>query len=170
MGLRVISRDSRETQLAATVKLGSNAIKTKLREIDNIVYTFFERCRRLKASHIGIFGTEAIRQICIEHHQELSRIASHLVILDKKSEALCSLIAAIKGLPARSFHGNEVLTIDQGAGSMEVAIGQLANSDIGLTSYKSYKLGTQTLASSLLKKKGDLVKLKAEIKRKIKGY
>lgn len=169
-GIRVASSDWRETHLTAAVKLGGSALRAKIKEIKGIVNAFLERCRHLGASRVGVFGMEAIRRMSKEYVQYLSRDMPQLVILDRKSEALCSLIAAVKGLPAAVFQEHDVLMIDQGSGSMELALGHTLDSSVHLISYKSYRLGTQTLVELFRKYKGKIPEFHSKIEKRISQY
>jgi exopolyphosphatase/guanosine-5'-triphosphate,3'-diphosphate pyrophosphatase len=169
-GLVVVSTAWREAPLGALVKGGKEALRAKLEEVDGIVREFVARCRQMGPSRLCVFGTEALRKISEERMCELSKVMPYLTILDKKSEALCSLVGAIRGFSCLVSDGEEVLVVDQGAGSMELAVGKLSESAAELLSYKSYELGTQPLVGLFKRCGGHIPRLRERVEKRISAY
>ena len=105
---------------------------------------FIERCHTLKAKHICVFGTEALRQLSKARLAQLQKQIPELIVLDPAREAQCSLLAAAYGKKGGKTCG-EVLAIDQGAASMELALGVFSSERLKLKDTASHRLGTQPL-------------------------
>lgn len=166
-GLTVVATDYRGTQLVSAVMAKTDSVAREINEVSNIVHAFLERCRDLRAAHISIFGTAAIRALQQKSDplfQELLKLIPNMRVLSKRSEALCSLVAAVKGHPSEFSHASNVIAIDQGAGSTEIAVGHVLNSHIELADYNSYsRLGTNNLVGVLKKENNKVSNLKERI-------
>lgn len=165
--LQVVCTDWRETRLATAVMVGGGTLDEKIAEINIVVDAFIQKCRQLGAKQTGIFGTDAIRQIDQRHRGKLLSLTSHLIVLNKRSEALFALIAAIKGLPALTATNGTVLAIDLGTGSMELALGRVTGKLPDLLDHKSYRLGTESLVQKLRSEDGDLLKFRDKLDKTI---
>lgn len=166
---KVIHSDWRRVNLAATNKL-ENSFKPTVNEVVHVVRSFLNKCSDLGVSAIRVFGTGAVRRLPKEYIQYLFEQIPNFMVLDKKSEALCSFVAAVRGLPSVVSDENKVLTIDQGSRSMELALGRLFNNSSNLIDYKSYKLGTQSLMDLLKKNKGNISLFQNKLEQRISYY
>ena len=88
--------------------------------------------------------------------------------MDHKTEALCSLVCAVKGSPPTPDR-KSILTIDQGAGSTEIAFGTIG-AKIRIEGRKSYRLGARVLVDILRERALDFDGFEADVKRRISRY
>jgi exopolyphosphatase/pppGpp-phosphohydrolase len=170
-GLRIISSDWRETYLSKALLNNDDVmLRAKMEEINTIVNNFVEKCHFYKTSQIGIFGTEAVREISKRGHKFIPIISQPIIVLNKKTEAFCSLLAAVKGLPNNIAITNNVIVIDQGAGSLEIATGLVENTKTKLVGYKSYPLGSAALVRLMRENKYEFLKVKQKLRNRIDKY
>lgn len=167
--LTVIATDWRETQLMTAVRLGEYVLRRKIKEVESIVNDFLKRCHALEAYDIKVFGTKAMRTMPSKYVDDIRSRIRDIEILDAKSEAFYSLVAAIKGLPAVVSLG-DVLVIDQGAGSTELILGRLSGKKVKLIQYKSYGLGTQVIVELFKDTKGNIRRFRDMLEHKINRY
>jgi exopolyphosphatase/pppGpp-phosphohydrolase len=156
--LKIVASDGRNCGMAAALQDTLEARHETLREISRVATAFQDRCGQAKAERICMFGTEALRRASAENLSDLRRSLPKLVALTPELEARCSLFAAGYGLVATRKAG-EMLVIDQGAGSMELAAGRIVDGKIGLVSSVSHPLGAQPLLAQLRSFGGDFAKL-----------
>lgn len=167
--------------LAEAIDLGGAALSRKIREIRRVIESYVLECLKehgVSFSHTWVFGTEAVRRLREKSPGDYKSLTEgfdvtgtfyspsnkprgrlNFVVLEEKDEAYYSLVASIRSLPSLILDGDSVLAIDQGAGSMELAIGRLKRGRIERTSHKTYVLGTTVLASELRRHRGDYSKL-----------
>jgi exopolyphosphatase/pppGpp-phosphohydrolase len=161
-GLTIVATDWAETGLVAAI--GRDSETEVVSRVATIGSAFVDRSRELQAKRICVFGTEALRQISNGSLEQLKASIPEILVLDSQREAECSLLAAANGLEC----SGEVLAIDQGAASMEVAVGDFRDGQLQLKAATSYRLGTQPLVESLAKCGGDLKGFQSMLQRKIK--
>jgi exopolyphosphatase/pppGpp-phosphohydrolase len=144
-GLEPVLTRVENTKLMERAEEGESGISRELTNISVIVTRFREQAIKMDARRCFVFGTEAIRQISSSKLFLTSPLADAIdEILDARAEAECSLIAGIMALKASKLQGSEVLVIDQGAGSMELATGR-CGPPVQLLDFSSQKLGGNTL-------------------------
>ena len=160
--LKIVASEGRNCGIAAALQDTPQTRHNALREIARIATTFMDRCIQAKAERICMFGTESLRRSSEESLGELHRTLPKLVTLTPEVEARCSLFAAGYGLVATRKAG-EMLVIDQGAGSMELAAGRIADGKIDLVSSVSHPLGAQPLLAQLRSLDGDFAKLQSAL-------
>jgi exopolyphosphatase/pppGpp-phosphohydrolase len=163
--------------LAKAVDLGDGALSGKVREIRKVIESYvLEGLREYGVSfpYTWVFGTEAVRRLREHSLTDFNSLAEGFdvattfrspgskppgrlafVVLEQKEEAYYSLATSIRSLPGIILDSKSVLTIDQGAGSVELAIGRLKGGRIERTSHKTYALGTAVLASELRRHRGN---------------
>lgn len=168
--LTVVATDWRETQFMAAVRLEGHALREKINEVASVVDDFLQTCSALRVSDIKVFGTKAMRAMPSEYVQDIRIRIPGLEILDERSEAFYSLVAAITGLSSVMRMRNDVIVIDQGAGSTELILGRLSDDKVKLIQYKSYNLGTQVLVELLKANKGNIRKFRDLLEQKIDRY
>ena len=165
-GLNIVTTDSAESKLAAAVRDTVAGQTQILAQVATTVLTFAERCRTHKVERVCIFGTEALRRLPVAQISELRKRVPELLVLDAASEAECSLLAAFHGT-----HGNndsrEVMAIDQGAASMELALGKFTGGRLTLTATESNSMGTQPLVELLKENGNDLKRLQEVLEKKV---
>jgi exopolyphosphatase/pppGpp-phosphohydrolase len=140
-GLDTVFTRAREVRIMAAVRRG--AIDGIVDELTDSLEDFKRKATELGASRMAIFGTDAMRQISTLPELRGSPLMSAIRILDQEQEALCSLIGAIKGLP-RLSNNRPVLVIDQGGGSVEIAVGE-QGPPIKMIGFSSSELGGDLL-------------------------
>lgn len=118
--------------------------KRTLRKIEE----YISISEKFKAETIKIVGTEALRNA--KDQQELCKASRDyfgipVKVLSKKEEAYFSLLAAIKGLGCQINPIKGIFLLDQGGGSMELAVGRYKKERTKLIDSKSYSLGTHIL-------------------------
>jgi len=164
---KVVHTDWQKVNLAATTE---NNLKSTVNQVVDVVHIFLDKCSQLKVSSAYVFGTAAVRRLPKEYIEYLSKQIPNLMVLSERSEALCSLVAAVRGLPSVVSGKHRALAVDQGSRSIELALGNLFNDAIKLINYKSYKLGTQSLIELLEKDKGNISLFQNKLKQTISCY
>ena len=154
--LKYVYSDSKFILPGSVVGKPLNIVHKKLDEVRECVKAYRAIAEDKKADIIEVFGTEVLRNLIDEHRDILQEILPDTKALDGRSEALCGLISAIKSLPMKIDLGDEVLLIDQGSGSVQIARGRLIKDGIELGESTSYPLGTNVLFR-ILEESGDSV-------------
>jgi exopolyphosphatase/pppGpp-phosphohydrolase len=146
--LQVVNTAYQDTQLARIISKQPASLPDKLKEIISITNGLCEKVQQLQCRRICIFGTEAMRSLPNDCIVGLKKSISQLEILSEKDEARCSLLGAVS--PFDGLIPSETqFVIDQGTGSVELAVGKISTSDVELAAYKSYRLGTEELVEEL---------------------
>ena len=162
-GLDPVLTRVEDTQLMECVGRGDQALQQELENISGIVIRFREQAIRIGAGRCFVFGTEAIRQVSTSSLFLTSPLAAVIdEILDARAEAECSLIAGFMGLKAAKLGGTEILVIDQGAGSMELAAGR-CGPPIELVDFSSLRLGGNTLLKLFRDRRLDVTAFRAAV-------
>ena len=165
-GLNIVTTDSAESKLAVAVRDSAVGQTEILAQVADTVLTFGERCRTHKAERVCIFGTEALRRLPAAQISELKKQVPELLVLDAASEAECSLLAAFHGTRGNS-DSREVMAIDQGAASMEIALGKFTGGKLTLTATNSHSMGTQPLVELLRENGNDLKRFQGVLEKKV---
>lgn len=170
-GLQPVVTDWRQTQLAAAIARGDAAsLNEKMAEVNAIVQEFKSKASSQGILRVAIFGTEAMRQISEKRLVDLTVKSPEIEVLDKKTEATCSLLAAVKGCGEFIVNGKQVLAVDQGGGSLELAVGSVRKGRVELSGYRSYKLGAESLLDLLRSVRGNTAKFRAAVVERIDSY
>jgi exopolyphosphatase/pppGpp-phosphohydrolase len=167
LGLRMVGSDWEEAHLAAAVATGGTGLSQTIEKVSGIVERFLKKAREMNTSHVAVVATEAVRRMPKHHLKQLSGLLPQMVVLKGRAEAYFSLLAAVKGTNPGIFKNHDVLVIDQGAGSLELAKGHIENGELQLIGYKSYSLGTQVLVGVLRKENGNFSRLRDYLERRI---
>jgi exopolyphosphatase/guanosine-5'-triphosphate,3'-diphosphate pyrophosphatase len=166
--LIVLNSDWRETALAAALAAGGTTLDGKVNEIVQIARAFQEKSRSFQVRRICVFATEAVRQMSPANLGVLRDGIPHLEVIDRKTEACCALLGAVSPFE-RPQRSEDSFVIDQGSGSMELAVGRIEDSGVHLLTYKSYRLGTQELVEDLKECGNDIKKLRSKLTTKVKS-
>ncbi|MGD0650910.1 MAG: hypothetical protein ABSA97_07200 [Verrucomicrobiia bacterium] len=165
--LAIVTSNWRETGLAMAQSVGGIALDKKVDEVSEVVNAFLEEGRTHQPNRMCIFATEAVRRMSNEHVATLRERIPGLEIIDRKTEACCSLLGAITPFETPT-PTDESFVIDQGAGSMELAVGRILISGVELSAYKSYRLGTQELIEDLNESQKDFENFSLKLHNKVK--
>ncbi len=149
-GLKVVFSRAEQTHLMEAIRKGPEATAWKLASIKELIGGFRQKATELGVApdRISVFGTEAIRQLSGLPRFKGANVLAEVKVLDQKSEALCSFIAATMSASPRPDKNESVLVIDQGGGSIELAIGKIGP-PIKLTYSVSLQLGHEKLVQTL---------------------
>ncbi|MFH1188299.1 MAG: hypothetical protein V1652_00440 [bacterium] len=168
--VKVLCSRGKEMYLAQYVDEDDETLSKKLEEIQEVVEKFIVRAKEKDVEKIEIFGTEAIRQIVKKRESLMRKFFPTLMVLDKRAEAFCSFIAVAKSLPWVAPDGEDIFILDQGGGSMEIALGRRTDTMIEIKEYKSYRIGTHELVELLHEHDGDVAKFLNALQQKIIRY
>lgn len=148
MLMKVLSSAAKDVYLS---RVADSAVfpEKKLAELRETIDAFKARAEKRGAKQCVVFGTEAVRELALRHGEMLKNAFPEMIVLDKKGEAFCSLIAAAKGSQWVAPKGEEILIVDQGMGSMEFATGRRTGKGVFMHAYKSCPLGRQELLRRL---------------------
>jgi exopolyphosphatase/guanosine-5'-triphosphate,3'-diphosphate pyrophosphatase len=146
--LTTVTSDWRETGLASAQSAGGEVLDQKVDVVADVVNAFQRESQVRQVQRMCIFATEAVRRMSKEHTDILRQRIPGLEVIDRKTEACCSLLGALTPFEAPLPMG-ESFIIDQGAGSMELAVGHISARGVELSAYNSYRLGTQELVEDL---------------------
>jgi hypothetical protein len=151
------------TELMECVQRGEADAREELARIAAIAASFRRQAVDAGAERTYVFATESVRQI--EHTPLFLRspLATEIdEILDQRGEALCSLVACVVGLGSTRLSAKSVLLIDQGAGSMELALGR-CGPPVELLDFISVPLGGNALLQMFRSNGCSNAKLNAQV-------
>jgi exopolyphosphatase/guanosine-5'-triphosphate,3'-diphosphate pyrophosphatase len=151
-GLRAVVTRAAQTHLIATSEESRVDSQSALRTTLDQISQFREEATKAKAEKIVIFGTEAARRLLSSSESTGLSLISEIKVLDEAEEARCSLIAAVKGLEGQLKRDSEVLIIDQGGGSVELASGR-PGPPVEMAGFTSLSLGSDKLLGVFREKK-----------------
>jgi len=185
----VARRYDSEASLTEALRLSGGALTAGVEAVRQVVESYVRESLQTHAvplRRIWVFGTEAVRRLrdtsptayglltrgfnvvaAFERASDRSPTALDFVVLKEKDEAYYSLAAAIRSLPDLIKKGDLVLAIDQGSGSVELALGRSKDSHIRCESHRAYPLGTSALASQLRGFRGDHNELRSWLMEKL---
>jgi exopolyphosphatase/pppGpp-phosphohydrolase len=158
----LLRRYDSDVKLAEAVESDAAQLSVVVSAVRQTIERYLQICREAGVTEVRIFGTEAVRKLrqkSRRHFLALSRNLPGFKVLRPRDEAYYSLEAAVRSLPNLVRDGDTVLVIDQGAGSMEVALGRIDRASVQMLAHKSYRLGTQVLVSRLHTLGGDFHRL-----------
>lgn len=135
----------------------------------DIALQFVEKARASGASEILVVGTAACRELIKICPDAVDQVFPQLHILSGKSEAICSAIAAIDWSRDNQA-AQRIVTIDHGAGSMEISVICREGNNLLLEDYRSYKLGSTELKLMLAECGGDVGRFSQLIGKRIASY
>lgn len=165
----VARRYDSSVQLMNALTLPQKNLEITIKNIYHIVEQYCALCQTMAVKELVIVGTEALRQLKRTMPVEFKafrRMIPDLRILMSKEEAFYALVTAIRSQP-NVAHGNTVITIDMGAGSIEVVAGKQIGEQIHLTAHRSLPLGTDILISQFQEIGGNCADLNSWIGQKI---
>lgn len=142
---------------------GENDLMEELARVSLSVHQFIEEAQREGVADVTVFGTEAIRRASSCERFCASDLANQIdLVLDAKTEALCSLVAGNLVFAARDLPAGACLVIDQGSGSTEIALGNVVP-EFQLTDFTSLALGGNLLVQMLNEQEGDMYALRDKV-------
>lgn len=155
-GLVPCHKDSISIGLMAAVTNGRP--NESLEVVDRVLTDFKEKAAELQVDKISIIGTEAVRTLMEQPEYRTLPVLRQIEVLDRREEAYCSFISAARGLPRLKSARVPVLVIDQGSGSVELALGH-ASPPFELLGFASLRLGADALMRRHSAVDGDLLGL-----------
>lgn len=166
----VARRYDSSVRLAEALDIRGNKLRSTVEGVRQVVNGYMEVCRMMDASNVKIFGTEAVRRLSNLSQADFQLLTAEtpsFKVLQPKEEAFYSLVAGIRSLPNVVNVGGTALMIDEGAGSVELAVGKLEGEQVQMKAHKSIPLGTQILASRLKNYEGHWDGLKEWVADKV---
>lgn len=143
---------------------GSEApLRNELAMVGETVRAFLDALRTEAVERTLVFGTEAIRRLAGSEALQSSELNDLLdLILDARTEATASLIAGFMSVCDRKAEAGDIVVIDQGAGSIEIALGAVAPSVI-VKRFASLPLGGEPLLESFRESSRSLDSLRSKV-------
>lgn len=172
--LQVVATEWAETQLAHRFEAitSDDQIRVLLRSLASKVREFGDRAIAAGATRSVAFGTATLRSIEARNRQILRTEIPGIRVFTRSAEAMGSLAAAIQTHCSTGdcHDGHTVIAVDQGAGSMEIAVGRQSNGILDLLDYRSYSLGTGNLVADLRKFGWDVDRLWAKTRKRVNRW
>ena len=141
-------------------------------EMTRIAYSvrkFRKQAEQCGAKPVVVVGTEALRRVANSEIYRSSSLAEEVdSILDAKTEAMCSLLAASFDLTTTAWRSGRCLMVDQGTGSTEIALGEVGPT-VKLLEFWSIGLGSAELLRRLHSNQKDLLALRKEVHEYLAG-
>ena len=163
-GLQPLLTKAVETQLMESVRRGAESTRQALVRVSDVVSDFRRKMASLNVERSTVFGTQAMREVTsLVEFRDLP-IHADVKLLDQRTEAQCSLVAAVMGRSAPPLQS--VLVIDQGAGSLELASGE-CHPSVKMLDFVSLELGGDKLLSLLQEGKLSISKFRSRLAPKI---
>jgi exopolyphosphatase/pppGpp-phosphohydrolase len=162
-GVEPVASAYRDTHLARAL---GDAEATTSRALDAVCDSVQAFTRQAEAAGVAaphVFGTAAVRTLAASRADAGHLFPFQVHVLDERTEALASLTAVAMGLPDLSRAGGSLVSIDQGAGSLEIAVGRRHDGLVELTDYRGLPLGTQASVSLQREYGGNLHAVRAAI-------
>jgi exopolyphosphatase/pppGpp-phosphohydrolase len=135
-----VHTQARETHLMRSVQQGGPAATKALSIVEQIVGEFRDKAVRLGAARTAVFGTAALRTLSELAKTGSFSIPGDIQILDRRTEALYSLLSASNGIDQNIVRNKRLLVIDQGGGSIEFSFGR-GRPTTEMTDYRSVEFG-----------------------------
>lgn len=136
-----------------------------IHQLQEMSLEFLRRAKSSGAVKVAIVGTAALRDVAKLEGTLLASEFPELLLFSERDEALCGLAAAsllsLQSIP--SGGSINLCSIDQGAGSLEIAIGSISEKTLMLDAYSSVALGSNRLAEIVTASRGDLSRANATI-------
>jgi exopolyphosphatase/pppGpp-phosphohydrolase len=146
-GVEPVASAYRDTHLARALGEAQGNTARALDSICDSVRGFIRQAHAAGVAAPHVFGTAAVRTLAATHPQAGRLFPFSVHVLDERTEALASLTAVATGLPHLSRDGASIVSIDQGAGSLEIAGGRMRDGRVELTDYRGLPLGTRASVS-----------------------
>jgi exopolyphosphatase/pppGpp-phosphohydrolase len=162
-GVEPVASAYRDTHLARALGEAEGNTARVLDTICDSVRGFIRQAQAAGAAAPHVFGTAAVRTLAATHPQAGRLFPFPVHVLDERTEALASLTAVVMGLPHLSRDGGSIVSIDQGAGSLEIAVGRMYDGRVELTDYRGLALGTRASVSLQREYGGDLQSVRGAI-------
>ena len=170
VGLSVVRTGWLETGLAETMVRGDYSLRQIFDVIGDKTRGFLEEARRDGSAAVLAFGTAGLRAAPKELLAGLCSAVPELTLMSARDEAWCSLVAAVMGLQGVIERNAPILVVDQGSGSMEVALGQFSGGRPVISVIRSYELGYAAIAETLSELDGDLPALRSRLTRRLSRH
>ena len=125
--LRTVDTQVRKTGVIEALRGSERDLANELSSATRSIDDLAQRAKRQGAEKIAVFGTEAIRKAAetrLFGQSGLSERITH--ILTGREEALCSIVAGSITMSVIDPNVAALIVIDHGAGSLEVARGQVS--------------------------------------------
>jgi exopolyphosphatase/pppGpp-phosphohydrolase len=146
-GVEPVASAFRDTHLARALGEAEGDALRALHAIADSVRAFIRQAHDAGVEAPHVFGTAAVRTLAATRPEPDRLFPFPVHVLDERTEALASLTAVAMGLPQLSRNGGSIVSIDQGAGSLEIAVGRLRDGRVELTDYRGLPLGTRASVS-----------------------
>lgn len=167
--LAPVRTDYKQSRLLDALRSDHSNREDILSDTKDIALQFVEKAKDSGASKILIVGTAACRELIKICPETVDHVFPELYILSGKSEAICSAVASIDW-GNKTQTAQRRITIDHGAGSMEISVVLQKGSDLTLEDYRSYKLGSTELKLMLAECGGDVGRFSQLISKRITSY
>lgn len=164
-----ILTDYKQTQLLDSLRSTNHDLESIIFATKCLANEMSERAKSVGAREILIIGTAACRELVKEHLGIVEKIFPELLVFSGKSEAICSGIASIDW-DKKTSASQRIITIDHGAGSMEILVALRKGRDFRVEDHRSYKLGSSELKLMLKKCDGDIDQYSKLISKRISSY
>lgn len=162
-GLEPVASAYRDTHLARALGEAEGNIVRALDSVCDSVHAFIGQAQAAGVTAPHVFGTAAVRTLAATHAKAEPLFPFRVHVLDERTEAFASLTAVAMGLPHLSRDGGSMVSIDQGAGSLEIAVGRMRDGRVELTDYRGLPLGTRASVSLQREYDGNLQAVRAAI-------
>jgi exopolyphosphatase/guanosine-5'-triphosphate,3'-diphosphate pyrophosphatase len=120
--VRPVVTRSQETHLIATVEQPPAARDRTLDSTADAISRFIDVAAAQGAARTSAFGTEAVRRLAARGLIPAGSSLSRLRVLTEEEEALCAARAALSGLDGKERGAGPGLVVDQGGGSLDIAV------------------------------------------------
>lgn len=168
-GVEPVASAYRDTHLARALGEAEGNTVRALDSISDSVRGFIRQAHAAGVAAPHVFGTAAVRTLAATRPQAGRLFPFPVHVLDERTEALASLTAVVMGLPHLSRNGGSIVSIDQGAGSLEIAVGRLCDGRVELTDYRGLALGTRASVALQREYGGNLQSVRRAIDAALEG-
>lgn len=166
----IVRTEAKEVRLAEALVSGDGSLRDRLVGVRATI----EELLRFAAIHhpdrVAVFATEVARRLDESLVATLADGLDMFFVLDRKTEAWCSFLAAITSLSRGPLTAGEYLVVDQGSGSMEFALGQVTPFGLTLVSHQGHRMGTQPLLQQFSVSGRDPGKFERQLRQKVAKY
>jgi exopolyphosphatase/guanosine-5'-triphosphate,3'-diphosphate pyrophosphatase len=164
-GIRLLIADVEDTEFKFVYSTGGfsklgemaddqgNLSPASIEHVTETVKTYIDTCHSYGTEHLQAIATQVVRN-APNKNMFIDRISAHvpLKILSPEEESTCSFLASVDAFRAYLNSESNLLVIDQGGGSTELAAGGInADGTPVLKHFASYEFGTLELSRILLR-------------------
>lgn len=167
--LRLVDTQVRKIGVIEALRCSEQELAAELLSVVRNIDDLTQHAVRHGAENISVFGTEAIRKVSERGVFVESGLAERIThVLTGRQEALCSLVSG--SITSRSVEpqARKLVVIDHGAGSLEIAAGQVGES-IGLNFSASFPLGGTHLLEAFRTCGRNLERLRDLVRSELNG-